>query len=49
MVIPQSPLWVALSAPGQPVVDLEAYMTSLEKKQQSIAKMIESFAHQVSK
>ena len=41
MVIPQSPLWVALSAPGQPVVDLEAYMTSLEKKQQSIAKMIE--------
>lgn len=27
-------------SPGQPVVDLEAYMSSLEKKQQSLQKML---------
>ena len=30
--------------PGQPVVDLENYMASLEKKQQSVEKMIEKLA-----
>jgi len=28
--------------PGQPVADLEAYMTTLEKKQQSVEKMVAS-------
>ena len=28
--------------PGQPVADLEAYMTTLEKKQQSVEKMIQT-------
>ena len=33
-------LGVSLMFPGQPVVDLETYMQSLERKQQSVEKMI---------
>ena len=40
-LFPHGPLFALLLPPGQPVVDLEAYMGSLEKKQLSTAKMIE--------
>lgn len=33
---------ILLLYPGQPVADLESYMQSLEKKSQSIDKMVET-------
>ena len=35
---------ISVLFPGQPVVDLEAYMASLEKKQLTITKMIDTLS-----
>lgn len=35
-----------MTCPGQPVADLESYMQSLERKQQSVEKMVKSLQGQ---
>lgn len=37
-------IYKSIFLPGQPVVDVENYMASLEKKQQAVEKMVEKLS-----